>query len=145
MFNTNRFYILLDHSLSNPLLQTYQNIDLRRVVFSCVGDDIAKAKGLPDTKLYGGYSQKITVDENYVMRIPDPIDLSTAAPLLCAGITMFSPLNFYGAKAGGKQFVTAIAGLGGLGAAGAGLPPAAVFLILGQCWLHVGVLGMPQT
>ena len=110
--------------ISNPLLQTYQNIDLRRVVFSCVGDDIAKAKGLPDTKLYGGYSQKITVDENYVMRIPDPIDLSTAAPLLCAGITMFSPLNFYGAKAGGKQFVTAIAGLGGLGAMGAKLAKA---------------------
>ena len=85
----------------------------------CVGDDVAKAKGLPDTKLYGGYSQKITVDENYVLRIPDSIELSAAAPLLCAGITMFSPLNFYGAKTGGQGFVTAIAGLGGLGAMGA--------------------------
>eukprot|EP00802_Teleaulax_amphioxeia_P015856 Tamp_15956.p1 GENE.Tamp_15956~~Tamp_15956.p1 ORF type:complete len:419 (+),score=89.38 Tamp_15956:179-1435(+) len=86
---------------------------------ACVGDDIAKAKGLPDTKLYGGYSQKITVDENYVLRIPDSIELARAGPLLCAGITMYSPLNFYGAKNGGSKFVTAIAGLGGLGAMGA--------------------------
>ena len=85
----------------------------------CVGDDVAKAKGLPDTKLYGAYSQKITVDENHVLRIPDSIELSAAAPLLCAGITMFSPLNFYGAKTGGQGFVTAIAGLGGLGVMGA--------------------------
>ena len=85
----------------------------------CVGDDVAKAKGLPDTKLYGAYSQKITVDENYVLRIPDSIELSAAAPLLCAGITMFSPLNFYGAKTGGQGCVAAIAGLGVLGAMGA--------------------------
>ena len=85
----------------------------------CVGDDVAKAKGLPDTKLYGAYSQKIMVDENYVLRIPDSIELSAAAPLLRAGITMFSPLNFYGAKTGGQGFVTAIAGLGGLGVMGA--------------------------
>jgi uncharacterized zinc-type alcohol dehydrogenase-like protein len=85
----------------------------------CVGDEIAAAKGLPDNKLYGGYSQKITVDEGYIMRIPDSLELSSAAPLLCAGITMYSPLNFYGAKAGGSNFVTAIAGLGGLGAMGA--------------------------
>ena len=85
----------------------------------CVGDDVAKAKGLPDTKLYGAYSQKITVDENYVLRIPDSIELSAASPLLCAGITMFSPLNFYGAKTGGQGCVAAIAGLGVLGAMGA--------------------------
>ena len=62
---------------------------------------------------YGGYSQHIVVDENYVCRIPDSMDLAGAAPLLCAGITVFSPLKFFGLRKGQKL---AIAGLGGLGA-----------------------------
>lgn len=63
----------------------------------------------------GGYSQKIVVDERFVVRIPNSIPLHNAAPLLCAGITMYSPLRHW--KAGpGKR--VAILGFGGLGHVG---------------------------
>ncbi|NEY32367.1 alcohol dehydrogenase catalytic domain-containing protein [Streptomyces sp. PRKS01-65] len=61
---------------------------------------------------YGGYSQKIVVDENYVLHIPEGLPLDAAAPLLCAGITLYSPLKRFGAGPGRK---VAIVGLGGLG------------------------------
>ncbi|MEU6379458.1 NAD(P)-dependent alcohol dehydrogenase [Streptomyces sp. NPDC046909] len=61
---------------------------------------------------YGGYSEKIVVDENYVVRVPDGLSLDEAAPLLCAGITLYSPLRHWGAGPGKK---VAIVGLGGLG------------------------------
>ncbi|MFD9359307.1 NAD(P)-dependent alcohol dehydrogenase [Streptomyces sp. NPDC060031] len=61
---------------------------------------------------YGGYSTHIVVDENYTVRIPDGLALDVAAPLLCAGITLYSPLKHWGAGPG-KQ--VAIVGLGGLG------------------------------
>ncbi|RKH26368.1 NAD(P)-dependent alcohol dehydrogenase [Corallococcus sp. CA041A] len=61
---------------------------------------------------YGGYSTHITVDAKYVVRIPEGIPLDRAAPLLCAGITTYSPLRYYGVKAGSKL---AVVGLGGLG------------------------------
>ncbi|USX48958.1 NAD(P)-dependent alcohol dehydrogenase [Lentzea sp. HUAS12] len=61
---------------------------------------------------YGGYSQQIVVDENYVVRIPDSLPLDVAAPLLCAGITLYSPLKHWGVGPGKK---VAIVGLGGLG------------------------------
>jgi uncharacterized zinc-type alcohol dehydrogenase-like protein len=60
----------------------------------------------------GGYSQAIVVDENFVLRIPDSLPLDKAAPLLCAGITLFSPLRHWKA---GKDTRLAIIGLGGLG------------------------------
>lgn len=64
------------------------------------------------TPTYGGYSNIIVVDENYVLKIPKNLPLDKAAPLLCAGITLYSPLRHW--KAGpGKQ--VAILGLGGLG------------------------------
>lgn len=53
------------------------------------------------------------------MAIPDSIPLERAGPLLCAGITTYSPLNFFGAKAGGKGFNVGIVGFGGLGHMGA--------------------------
>jgi len=65
-----------------------------------------------DTPTYGGYSEKIVVDENYVLRIPDNLPLDKAAPLLCAGITLYSPLKHWNAGPGKK---VAIVGLGGLG------------------------------
>ncbi|QDZ18448.1 alcohol dehydrogenase [Chloropicon primus] len=65
--------------------------------------------------LYGGYSASITVDENYVLRIPDNLPLDKAAPLLCAGITMFSPLNFFGCLEHGAGMQVGIQGFGGLG------------------------------
>ena len=63
-------------------------------------------------KTYGGYSGAIVVDENYVLRIPDSIPLDAAAPLLCAGITLYSPLRHWNAGPGKR---VAIIGLGGLG------------------------------
>nr|WP_282916350.1 NAD(P)-dependent alcohol dehydrogenase [Lentzea aerocolonigenes] len=61
---------------------------------------------------YGGYSKQIVVDENYVVRIPDALPLDVAAPLLCAGITLYAPLKHWGVAPGKK---VAIVGLGGLG------------------------------
>ena len=60
----------------------------------------------------GGYSDKIVVDENYVLRMPENLPLDACAPLLCAGITLYSPLKHWQAGPGKK---VAIVGLGGLG------------------------------
>ena len=60
----------------------------------------------------GGYSTHIVVDERYVVRIPDSLELDVAAPLLCAGITLYSPLRHWEAGPGMR---VAIVGLGGLG------------------------------
>ncbi|OLZ70883.1 alcohol dehydrogenase [Streptomyces sp. IMTB 2501] len=70
------------------------------------------AVGKDGQPTYGGYSQKIVVDENYVVRIPDGLPLDVAAPLLCAGITTYSPLKHWNAGPGKK---VAVVGLGGLG------------------------------
>lgn len=72
--------------------------------YNAVGRD-----GLPTA---GGYSTAITVEEDYLCRIPESIDLSQAAPLLCAGITLYSPLKRWGAGPGKR---VAIVGMGGLG------------------------------
>lgn len=64
---------------------------------------------------YGGYSEKIVADENYVLRIPDTMSLAGAAPLMCAGVTMYSPLRHWQAGPGKR---VAILGLGGLGHVG---------------------------
>ena len=61
---------------------------------------------------YGGYSEKIVVDEAFTLRIPDGLSLDVAAPLLCAGITTYSPLRHWNAGPGKK---VAVIGLGGLG------------------------------
>ncbi len=61
---------------------------------------------------YGGYSESIVVGENFVLRVPDGLDPAGAAPLLCAGITTYSPLRHW--KVGKGQKV-GIVGLGGLG------------------------------
>jgi alcohol dehydrogenase (NADP+) len=60
----------------------------------------------------GGYSEKIVVSEQFVLRIPDGLGLKGAAPLLCAGITTWSPLRHWGVDKGSRVAVT---GLGGLG------------------------------
>jgi uncharacterized zinc-type alcohol dehydrogenase-like protein len=60
----------------------------------------------------GGYSTHIVVDQDFVLRIPDAIDLAVAAPLLCAGITTYSPLKHWNAAPGRK---VAVVGMGGLG------------------------------
>lgn len=64
------------------------------------------------TPTYGGYSTCITVNEDYVLRIPVGMPLERVAPLMCAGITTYSPLHHFGVKAGDN---VAVVGLGGLG------------------------------
>ena len=64
------------------------------------------------TKTQGGYSEKIVVSDPFVLRIPDGLDLKGAAPLLCAGITTWSPLRHWKAGQGSR---VAVVGLGGLG------------------------------
>lgn len=61
---------------------------------------------------FGGYSKRIVVNEDFVLRIPGNLDLAAAAPLLCAGITTYSPLRHWKAGPGKK---VGIVGLGGLG------------------------------
>jgi uncharacterized zinc-type alcohol dehydrogenase-like protein len=64
------------------------------------------------TPTYGGYGTHVVADENYVLRIPEGLDLDMAAPLMCCGVTVHSPLTRYGAAAGRR---VAVVGLGGLG------------------------------
>ncbi|MBX9244141.1 NAD(P)-dependent alcohol dehydrogenase [Actinotalea ferrariae] len=64
---------------------------------------------------HGGYSQQVVVTEGFVVRIPDGLDLDVAAPLLCAGITTYSPLRHWGAGPGTKVAVVGMGGLGHMG------------------------------
>src|SRR2546430_4044168 len=61
---------------------------------------------------YGGYSESIVVDEHFVLRVPSNLDPAAAAPLLCAGITTYSPMHHWGVTKGKK---VGVVGLGGLG------------------------------
>ncbi len=64
---------------------------------------------------YGGYSESIVTDENYVLHIPESLDLAAAAPLLCAGITVYSPFKHWNVGPGKKVGVLGIGGLGHVG------------------------------
>ncbi|MBK7141999.1 MAG: NAD(P)-dependent alcohol dehydrogenase [bacterium] len=64
---------------------------------------------------YGGYSDSIVVDEHFVLRVPSNLDLAGAAPLLCAGITTYSPLRHWGVTKGKKVGVVGLGGLGHMG------------------------------
>jgi len=64
---------------------------------------------------YGGYSDSVVVDERFVLRVPDNLDPAGAAPLLCAGITTFSPLHHWGVTKGKKVGVVGLGGLGHMG------------------------------
>ncbi|CAN1231570.1 Alcohol dehydrogenase 9 [Linum grandiflorum] len=68
---------------------------------------------LDGTMTYGGYSDHMVADERYIVRIPENMPLDAGAPLLCAGITVYSPLKYYGLDKPGMHI--AIVGLGGLG------------------------------
>ncbi|CAM5710479.1 NAD(P)-dependent alcohol dehydrogenase [Streptomyces viridifaciens] len=67
------------------------------------------------TVTLGGYSQSIVVGEQFVLRIPDAIELDVAAPMLCAGVTVYSPLRRWGAGPGKNVAVVGMGGLGHLG------------------------------
>ena len=64
---------------------------------------------------YGGYSDSIVVDEGFVLRVPANLDLAGTAPLLCAGITTYSPLRHWGVTKGKKVGVVGLGGLGHMG------------------------------
>ncbi len=64
---------------------------------------------------YGGYSDSIVVDERFVVRVPDNLDPAAAAPLLCAGITTYSPMRHWGVTKGKKVGVVGLGGLGHMG------------------------------
>jgi uncharacterized zinc-type alcohol dehydrogenase-like protein len=67
------------------------------------------------TPTYGGYSTCITVNEDYVLQIPAGLPLERVAPLMCAGITTYSPLRHFGVKAGDKVGIVGLGGLGHMG------------------------------
>lgn len=67
------------------------------------------------TPTFGGYSESVVVDENYVLTIPENLDPAAAAPLLCAGITTYSPLHHWNVGPGKKIGVVGIGGLGHMG------------------------------
>lgn len=64
---------------------------------------------------YGGYSENIVVDEAFVLHIPENLDLAGTAPLLCAGITTYSPLRHHGVTQGQKVGIVGLGGLGHMG------------------------------
>src|SRR6201996_1388449 len=64
---------------------------------------------------YGGYSESVVVDERFVLRVPDNLDPAGAAPLLCAGITTYSPMHHWGVTKGQKVGIVGLGGLGHMG------------------------------
>ena len=80
----------------------------------CVEGNVQTYNGRHHDKApsYGGYAKEIVVDQNYVLSIPANLDMAQAAPLLCAGVTVYSPLHHWKVGPGKK---VAILGLGGLG------------------------------
>ena len=64
---------------------------------------------------FGGYSSSIVVDQSFVLRMPEGLELAAAAPLLCAGITLYSPLKHWGAGPGKKVGIIGLGGLGHMG------------------------------
>ncbi|MBW4474231.1 MAG: NAD(P)-dependent alcohol dehydrogenase [Stenomitos rutilans HA7619-LM2] len=83
----------------------------QNVIFTYNSPD--KHKTAPVT--YGGYSDSIVADERFVLRVPDNLDLAGVAPLLCAGITTYSPLRHHGVTEGKKVGVVGLGGLGHMG------------------------------
>jgi uncharacterized zinc-type alcohol dehydrogenase-like protein len=67
------------------------------------------------THTYGGYSERIVVDESFVLHVPENMDLAATAPLLCAGITTYSPLKHWNVGPGKKVGVVGLGGLGHMG------------------------------
>jgi uncharacterized zinc-type alcohol dehydrogenase-like protein len=81
--------------------------------------DMTLTYNSPDKHLggvtYGGYSESIVVAEHFVLRVPGNLDLAGAAPLLCAGITTYSPMRHWGVGSGKKVGIVGLGGLGHMG------------------------------
>lgn len=67
------------------------------------------------SRTYGGYSERIVVSDRFVLRVPDSLDPAASAPLLCAGITTYSPLKHFGVGPGHRVGVVGMGGLGHMG------------------------------
>jgi uncharacterized zinc-type alcohol dehydrogenase-like protein len=67
------------------------------------------------TRTYGGYADKIVVNEDFVLRVPQNLPLAAVAPLLCAGITTYSPLRHWNVRKGQKVGIVGLGGLGHMG------------------------------
>ena len=82
-------------------------------------DNLTLTYNFPDKNsggvTYGGYSDSIVVDEHFVLRVPPNLNLAGTAPLLCAGITTYSPLRHWGVTKGMKVGVVGLGGLGHMG------------------------------
>ena len=85
----------------------------------CEGSGFVGTYNAPDKHTggvtYGGYSKSIVVDEAFTLRVPENLDLAAVAPLLCAGITTYSPLRHWNVKAGQKVGIVGLGGLGHMG------------------------------
>jgi uncharacterized zinc-type alcohol dehydrogenase-like protein len=84
----------------------------------CTGGPVFTYNG-PDKHLggmtYGGYSENVVVDEKYTLKVPTNLDPASAAPLLCAGITTYSPLRKWNVRKGQKVGIVGLGGLGHMG------------------------------
>jgi uncharacterized zinc-type alcohol dehydrogenase-like protein len=72
-------------------------------------------KHIPGKRTYGGYSTQMVVDEAFCLRVSDKLNLAAVAPLLCAGITTYSPLRHWGVTKGKKVGIVGLGGLGHMG------------------------------
>ncbi|MFW5927443.1 MAG: NAD(P)-dependent alcohol dehydrogenase [Wenzhouxiangella sp.] len=84
----------------------------------CQGGNVLTYNGIDlhdGSKTYGGYSEHIVVSERFVLNVPDALDPAAAAPLLCAGITTYSPLRYFGVGSGHRVGVIGMGGLGHMG------------------------------
>ena len=90
-------------------------VDLEQYCLKGVTGTYNAASVDPGGFTYGGYSKNIVVDEHFVLRMPEGLDLAGAAPLLCAGITTYSPLKHWNIQAGMRVGVIGLGGLGHMG------------------------------
>jgi uncharacterized zinc-type alcohol dehydrogenase-like protein len=101
---------LVDADLSCPHCRAGNEQFCASQVWTYGGTD--KHLGRPT---YGGYSESIVVDERFTLRVPDNLPLANAAPLLCAGITTYSPLRHWKVGPGQKAGIVGLGGLGHMG------------------------------
>ncbi|MCG8511435.1 MAG: NAD(P)-dependent alcohol dehydrogenase, partial [Rhodospirillales bacterium] len=97
----------------------------------CTGGNVFTYNGVDlhdGSVTYGGYSERMLVSERFVVRVPDKLDPASAAPILCAGITTYSPLKYVGIEPGDKVGVVGMGGLGHMGIKFAKAMGAEVFL-----------------
>jgi uncharacterized zinc-type alcohol dehydrogenase-like protein len=102
---------MVDSDLTCPNCKAGFEQFCQNVIFTYNSPD--KHKTAPVT--YGGYSDSIVTDERFVLRVPENLDLAGVAPLLCAGITTYSPLRHWGVNEGKKVGVVGLGGLGHMG------------------------------